>query len=77
MTLNIVPLAKPDPDVMELLRQLTEQAQSGEIISLVFSAELQGGRVRRGHSPIKDLFGTIGQLERMKFLLLSAFQDPE
>lgn len=58
---KVVPIAKPDPEVLELLQQLTEQAQAGG--------------VRTGYTPVRDAYVTIGQLERMKFLLFQSVQS--
>lgn len=68
--MNIVPLRQPDPSVMALLKSLLRQAEAGEIVSLIYSAEVSGGKVEQGYSKIEDIYCMMGQLERMKSMLI-------
>jgi len=70
--MNVVPLRQPDPSVVALLKSLLRQAEAGEIVSLIYSAEVAGGKVEQDYSDtIEDAYSVIGQLERMKSMLIS------
>lgn len=73
--MNVVPLRQPDPSVVALLKSLLRQAEAGEIVSLIYSAEVAGGKVQSGYTAIEDSYSAIGQLERMKVLLLRALDN--
>lgn len=73
--MRIIPLRPPDPVVVELLKSLLRQAEEGEIISLIYSTEVAGGHVQSGYTVIENAYSTIGQLERMKFLLLRELDE--
>ena len=68
--MNVIPLRAPDRDVIVLLESLLQQAQAGELVSLIYSAELIGGKVQTGYTAIENGYETIGYLERMKAILL-------
>lgn len=68
--INVVPLRQPDPSVVALLKSLLRQAEAGEVVSLIYSAEVAGGKVEQGYSKVEDIYCMMGQLERMKSLLL-------
>lgn len=69
--MNVVPLRQPDSSVVALLQDLLRQAEAGEVVSLIYSAEVAGGHVQSGYTPIEDVYSGIGQLERMKSMLIS------
>ena len=73
--MRVVPLRLPDSAVVALLRSLLRQAEAGELVSLIYSAEVVGGEVQTGYTTIEDVYATIGQLERMKALLLRSLDD--
>lgn len=73
--MRVVPLAKPNPALLAMLRELLRQAEAGALVSLIYSAELAGGQVQTGYTAIEDLYASIGQLERMKSLLLRSLDD--
>lgn len=73
--MNVVPLRQPDSSVVALLKSLLRQAEAGEVVSLIYSAELAGGNVQSGYTTIEDVYSGIGQLERMKVLLLRALDN--
>ena len=68
--MEIVPLHSPDEETMALLQALLQQAERGELQSLVYSAEKIGGTIQSGHTALRNNYEVIGQLERMKHLLL-------
>lgn len=68
--MKLVPIRQPNGSVVNLITDLLRQAQAGELISLIYSAEIPGGQVQTGYTAHEDLYGAIGQLERMKHLLL-------
>ena len=73
--MRVVPLRSPDLHVITLLESLLRQAKAGELVSLIYSAEVAGNRVQSGYTPIENLYTVIGQLERMKGLLLRNIDD--
>lgn len=73
--MNVVPLRQPDSSVVALLKSLLRQAEAGEVVSLIYSAELAGGNVQSGYTTIEDVYSGIGQLERMKVLLLRVLDN--
>jgi len=73
--INVIPLHQPDPTTVALLKNLLRQAEAGEIVSLIYSAEVAGGQVQSGYTAIEDSYSAIGQLERMKVLLLRALDN--
>ena len=73
--MRVLPLRPPDPAVVALLKSLLRQAEAGEVVSLIYSAEVAGGNVQSGYTPIDDVYSSIGQLERMKSLLLRVLDD--
>lgn len=73
--MNLIPLRKPDDAVVSLLTDLLQQAKAGELIGLIYSAEIPGGQVQSGYTAHEDLYGAIGQLERMKQLLLRSIDQ--
>jgi hypothetical protein len=74
--MNVVPLRQPDSSVVALLKSLLRQAEAGEIVSLIYSVEVAGGKVENGYSKIEDIYCMIGQLERMKSMLLNELNGP-
>lgn len=68
--IQVVPLRPPNREVVALLENLLRQARAGELIGLIYSAEVAGGQVQTGYTPIENIYEQIGQLERMKALLL-------
>lgn len=46
-----------------------QQAESGELQSFVYSAEVVGGHIQSGHTRLNNLYEVVGQLERLKFRL--------
>ncbi|KAB2929847.1 MAG: hypothetical protein F9K25_10125 [Candidatus Contendobacter sp.] len=73
--MRVVPLFQSNAAVMALLKSLLRQAEAGEIVSLIYSAEIAGGHVQAGYTDIEDVYSTLGQLERMKALLLRSLDD--
>lgn len=73
--MNIVPLHPPNPDAVDLLRDLLRQAEAGELQSLIYSAELAGGNIQNGHTDIRNAYETLGQLDRMKDLILRTLNE--
>lgn len=73
--MNVVPLRQPDSSVVALLKDLLRQAEAGEIVSLIYSAEVAGGHVQSGYTPIENVYSSIGQLEQMKLRLLRALDN--
>lgn len=73
--MNIIPLRAPDPHVVALLESLLRQAKAGERVRLIYPAERAGGHVQNGYSNVKDCSMAIGQLERMKALLLRSIDE--
>ncbi len=72
--MRVVPLFQP-PAVVGLLKSLLRQAEAGELVSLIYSAEVAGGQVQSGYTAIEDAYSAIGQLERMKVILLRSLDD--
>ena len=70
--MRLIPLHPPDADTIDLLRKLLQQAEAGELQSLIYSAEKAGGDIQSGYTPIRNTYEIIGQLERMKYLYLKA-----
>ncbi len=73
--MRVVPLHQPDADTIDLLRHLLEQAEAGELQSLIYSAEKSGGDVQTGHTALRNVYEVMGQLERMKYLLQRALNE--
>lgn len=73
--MRVVPLRSPDLHVITLLESLLRQAKAGEVVGLIYSAEVAGGQVQSGYTDLEDVYSTIGQLERMKGLLLRTLDD--
>lgn len=72
--MNLVTLHKPDTETVKLVRSLLEQAEAGELQSLIYSAETVGGHIQNGYTTIHNAYEMIGQLERMKCLLLNLIE---
>lgn len=68
--MHVVSLHSPNFDTVDLLRDLLHQAEAGELQNLIYSAERAGGDIQNGYTDIRNSYETIGQLERMKYLLL-------
>lgn len=68
--MKLVSLHSPNPDAVDLLRDLLHQAETGKLQSVVYSAELAGWNIQNGHTDMRNGYETIGQLERMKYLML-------
>jgi hypothetical protein len=73
--MNLIQLHKPDSTVVSLLTDLLAQAQAGDVMSLIYSAEIPGGKIQTGYTAQEDLYSSIGQLERMKYLLLRSIDN--
>lgn len=73
--MRVLPLRPPAPAVVASLKSLLRQAEAGEIVSLIYSAEVAGGHVQTGYTAIEDVYSTVGQLERMKARLLRDLDD--
>ena len=73
--MQVIPLRQPDADTIELLRRLLAQAEAGELRSLIYSAEREGGQTQNGYTDIRNSYEVIGQLERMKYLLQKAIDE--
>ena len=73
--MRVLPFSQPNATVVDLLQSLLRQAEAGELQSLIYSAELAGNHVQAGYTPIKNLYDAIGQLERMKALMLRLLDD--
>lgn len=73
--MRVLPLRPPNQSVVALLKSLLRQAEAGEVVGLIYSAEVAGGQVQSGYTDLEDVYSTIGQLERMKGLLLRTLDD--
>lgn len=70
--MQVVALYPPNAETIDLLRALLDQAEAGELHSLIYSAERVGGQIQNGYTDIRNGYEVIGQLERMKYLLQQA-----
>lgn len=73
--MRVLPLRPPNQSVVALLKSLLRQAEAGEVVGLIYSAEVAGGQVQSGYTDLEDVYSTIGQLERMKYLLLHELDE--
>jgi hypothetical protein len=71
---ELITLHKPDIETVKLVRSLLEQAEAGELQSLIYSAETVGGHIQNGYTTIHNAYEMVGQLERMKYLLLNLIE---
>jgi hypothetical protein len=73
---QLAPVApSADPGLVELLRDLLARAEAGELIGLVFAAEVTRGDVLRAASLGKggDLWRLIGAMRLLEHRLLTGF----
>lgn len=59
---------KANPDVVNILKTLLEDAEKGEILSICLVADCDS-YIRTESTKSNDVFSTIGHLERLKHIL--------
>ena len=67
---TLVPLAKPNPDVIRITEHLCRRAKTGELRNLAYVAETGGARFHMEYTRSVNLSVLIGLLEQLKFSLL-------
>lgn len=64
-------LDPPQPSVIKQVESLLEHAKSGELQELVYVCGWRGNSVNHGHSRIQNRMRIIGELEQVKWHLMS------
>lgn len=68
--MHILSFFQPEQNTIKLLRALLQQAEAGELLGFAYTAAMQGGQVQSGYASVEDCYCMVGQLERLKNLLL-------
>jgi len=73
--MNVVPISKPKPWLIDLLADLLDRAEQGEIRSFAYCAEKQAGEIEVGFTPFTDRMMVVAELERVKFQILTQLNE--